>query len=344
MFRILIAFAGFAIAGSADAGVVTIDVLDVGQGDAILVRGGGKTVLIDAGDRTADPIAQLTQLGVTKLDLVVASHPHADHIGKMPDVLKLFDVGLYLDNGLPHTTQTYLQTMAMVHGKGIPYRTAERGTRINLGDEAVFTVLFPDSGGRLTDTRSDLNSNSVVLRLDHGENCFLFTGDAEEPTEHRLLQDGLGPCDVLKVAHHGSNHSSTDAFLDTVAPTYALISTGKDNRYGHPGEETLARLQSRGIMVYRTDLSGDLRVISDGTRIEILEGTLDELAGVAVVTGPPPPTPPAAPASPPVAPAPVPAAGGEDPREVRRAEREARKQARREAREARKREKRGGLY
>jgi beta-lactamase superfamily II metal-dependent hydrolase len=337
-------FALFALwaSGAARAGVVTVDVLDVGQGDAILIRGGGKTVLIDAGDRTADPVSQLKKLGVTRLDLVVATHPHADHIGRMPDVLTSFEVGLYLDNGLPHTTITYAETMAAVAQRAIPYRTAERGTEIALGDEAKFTILFPDSQGPLTNTRSDLNSNSVVMRLDHGENCFLFTGDSEEPTEQRLVADGLGQCDVLKVAHHGSNHSSTQAFLDIVQPRYALISVGVGNRYDHPGPETLARLAASGAMIYRTDLSGSLRVVSDGTRLEVLEGTLDELDGVKVVTGPPPP-PIRIPAS---VPAPVAAPGGPalTAKEQRKADKRARKEARRAERQARPQESAGGLY
>ncbi len=312
--------------------MVTVDVLDVGQGDAILIRGGGKTILIDAGDRTADPVEQLRRLGVTRFDLVVATHPHADHIGRMADVLRSFEVALYLDNGLPHTTATYQATMATIAERSIPYRTAERGTKISLGEEAMFTVLFPDSGGMLTETRSDLNSNSVVMRLDHGENCFLFTGDAEEPTEERLVGDGLGPCEVLKVAHHGSNHSSTDAFLDRVQPTYALISVGTSNRYSHPGPETLGRLSAHGSMIYRTDLSGDLRVISDGARIEVLEGTIEELDGVEVVTGPPPVPPKASPSDKAVPQkATVRAEPGSAPsaKALRKADKQARKQARR---------------
>lgn len=362
----------------ARAGDVTIDVLDIGQGDSILVRGGGKTVLIDAGDRPSNTVAQLQSLGVTRLDLVVATHPHADHIGRMPEVLQTFAVGLYLDNGLPHTTQTYLDTMALIESKQIPYRTAQRGTKLNLGGEATFTVLFPDSAGPLRDTRSDLNSNSVVLRLDHGENSFLFTGDAEEPTEQRLLADGLGQIDVLKVAHHGSNHSSTAGFLRTVDPTYALISVGRENRYHHPGVETMDRLGASGAMIYRTDLSGNLRVLSDGVHIEVLEGGLPELAIVRTVPwddrvstiprrgrGSPTPgnaadplpapkvTPPPAPVEPTRAP---PTAGeptakaadtaetGPSDKEVRKADKAARKAARRKARDERKAQGSGGLY
>jgi beta-lactamase superfamily II metal-dependent hydrolase len=335
-------------AASAEAGDVLVDVLDVGQGDSILIRGGGKTVLIDAGDRPCNSVEQLKSLGITHFDLVVATHPHADHIGRMPDVLEDFDVDLYMDNGLSHTTLTYAQTMEEVQEKHIPYQPAQRGTKIPMGDEATFTVLFPDQGGKLTDTRSDLNANSVVLRLDHGENSFLFTGDSEEPTEQRLLADGLQPVDVLKVAHHGSQYSTTQAFLDAVKPTYALISVGTDNRYGHPGPDTLARLVASGAMVYRTDLSGDLRVVSDGRHLEVLEGPLDELqtlaiqpwsADLRVATQ----TPPSPPTRPQPAPAPVVPTATPEPKltakEQRKLDRAKKKAARAEARAKRLKEK-----
>lgn len=267
------------LAVDAGAGEVLVDVLDVGQGDAVLVRGGGKSVLIDAGPREGGALAQLQQLGIRHLDLVVATHPHADHIGGMADVLQNIDVGLFLDNGMPHTTATYAQVMIEVEQRGIRYRTAERGLRLKLGDEAAFTVLFP-AATPLAGTRSDLNSNSVVLWLDHGEVDMLFTGDAEAPTEEALaLPDAV---DVLKVAHHGSSHSSTPGFLARARPTYAIVSCGAANRYGHPDPEALGRLEAAGAMVYRTDLSGNLRVISDGLTVEVLEGTLSELERVPI--------------------------------------------------------------
>jgi competence protein ComEC len=335
-------------------GVVTVDVLDIGQGDAILVQGGGQFVLIDAGDRGATTVQQLQQLGITRLDLVVGTHPHADHIGEMPDVLRTFEVGAYLDNGLPHTTATYADTMALLEAKGIPHTAAQRGTRIPLGEEAAFTVLFPDQAGPLTGTRSDLNSNSVVLRLDHGDNALLLVGDSEAPTEDRLVADGLAPVDLLKVAHHGSNHSSTDAFLAAAAPMYAVISVGIGNRYGHPGEETLARLHQRGAMVYRTDQSGDLRIVSDGVHLEILEGPLTEVSAVRLVDGgqrrapPPPPLVKRDPTPPPAARTGTPSVPAVEPAAATPTDRTTRRQAKRDARAQRKADRQasraGGLY
>lgn len=261
------------------AGSVVVDVLDVGQGDAILVRTQDKTVLIDAALKKADVVGQLRRLGVTQLDLVVTSHPHADHMGGMADVLNGFQPKLYLDNGLPHTTEAYTELMKVVEERAIPYKTAVTGTALRMGTEATFEVLFPGDKA-LKNTRSDLNSNSVVLLLDHGEVEFLFTGDAEEPTEQALLALGLPDVDVLKVAHHGSEHSTTPPFLRAVKPEIAVISCGIENRYGHPSADTIDRLKKAGAAVYRTDQSGQLRLISDGHTVEVLEGSITELAAM----------------------------------------------------------------
>lgn len=280
------------LAGPAWAGQVTVDFLDVGQGDAILIRGGGRTVLIDAGESRARVDEQLIALDVGKLDLVVATHPHADHVGGMEVVVRSFEIGVYLDNGLPHTTATYNDLMAALEEQGVRYKPARSGQHIKLGDEAMLHVLFPNETP-LKDTRSDLNSNSVVLWLQHGTMDFLFTGDAEEPTEQALLAAGLPEgIEVLKVAHHGSSHSSTSTFLNALSPDFAVISCGSGNRYGHPDPEALTRLKQAGATVFRTDLSGHVRAISDGTEIEFMEGLLPQFRGESErgVSGQPPGT------------------------------------------------------
>jgi competence protein ComEC len=244
------------------AGTLRVDILDIGQGDSVLVRTpGGKTILIDAGDGGVDVPPILAREGVTALDLVVATHPHADHIGGMADVLKVLPVKVYTDNGLPHTTATYQKVMSEVETRKIAYRAAVRDQVYNLDDGAKLEVLFPN-GVKLSNTRSDLNSNSVVTRLTHQGHCMLFTGDSEEPTEQALLSAGLEKCDVLKVAHHGSRHSSTTAFLEAVKPRFAVVSLGVGNRYHHPGMETLQRLQAVGAEIHRTDLEGQLTILS----------------------------------------------------------------------------------
>lgn len=260
-----------------------VEVLDVGQGDSILIRTPEKAILIDAGEGEVSVPKLLEERGVTTLDLVIGTHPHADHIGGMDDVLDSVKVRNYVDNGLAHTTKTYEAVMQRIEDKQIPYRAGTAEMKFNLDDGAVLEVLFPRDK-KLTDTRSDLNSNSVVTRLTHGKNCFLFTGDSEEPTEMAVLDGGLTQCDVLKVAHHGSRHSSTDAFLSVVKPKIALISVGVGNRYGHPGDETLARLAAVGAEVYRTDLMGTITVVSDKSTVRVETGKKPQLLVATTTT------------------------------------------------------------
>lgn len=261
---------GSAAAPRATAGDLLVEVLDVGQGDALLLRGPeGKTALIDGGtgDRGEAVLPHLQARGLSALDLVVSTHPHADHIGGLDEVVRGLGVKLLLDNGLPHTTDTYARLMQAVEERGVAYKPAKLGQKLNLGQTRL-EVLHPASPA-LSGTRSDLNSNSVVLRLSYGSACMLFTGDAEEPTEEALLHRGLGRCDVLKVAHHGGEHSTQPAFLAAVQPQVALISTGAGNDYGHPRAETLSRLASVGAPVFRTDQHGTLAVRTDGRTITV---------------------------------------------------------------------------
>jgi comEA protein len=155
-----------------------------------------------------------------------------------------------------------------VEAHGIVYFTAESGWSRELEPGLTMELLGPPTPP-LKGTRSDLNSNSVIVRLTHGTQCFLFTGDAEEPTEALLLQRGITPCGVLKVAHHGSAHSTTSSWLAAIKPEIALISVGEGNRYGHPADETLERIASVGASVYRTDLSGTIHLESDGRRVTV---------------------------------------------------------------------------
>lgn len=254
---------------SAFAGIVEVEILDIGQGDSILIRSPeGKTVLIDGGTGNIDVVTYLKERGVTEINLMVGTHAHADHIGGLDEVLEAFPVKVYVDNELPHTTRTYEKVMTLVEQKGIRYMPAKNGQTFNLGAEVTLEILHPQDTP-LKNTRSDLNSNSVIIRMTHGKNCFLFTGDAEEPTEHTLVQKGLKPCGILKVAHHGSNHSSTSEFLNAVKPEIALISLGVDNRYGHPGEETMKRLERTGAKIYRTDTQGTIKLSSNGKKVTV---------------------------------------------------------------------------
>lgn len=258
-----------ALIGSVLAGDLRVDMLDVGQGDSILIRTpANKVILIDAAESKGRVTEQLLREGVDHIDLVIATHPHADHIGGMQKVLEALPVKLYIDSGIPHTTQTYAGVMSAVETKGIAYKTGVDGMVFNLDDGAKLELLFP-TGTALTGTRSDLNANSVVTRLTHGSDCFLFVGDSEAPTEKALLNAGLTQCDVLKVAHHGSQYSSTPAFLNAVQPKIALISVGAGNSYHHPGPDTVERIRSMGTAIYRTDESGQITITSTGHGVRV---------------------------------------------------------------------------
>lgn len=252
-------------------GVLQVDVLDVGQGDAILLRSpGGKTVLIDAGtgQKGESALPLLQGMGVKALDLVVATHPHSDHIGGMDEVLEALPAKLYIDNGLTHDTDTYNKLMALVEARKIAYKPAKVGQTFNMDSGVKLTVLNP-AGDPISGTRSDLNANSVVLRATYGSTCFLFVGDAEAETEERLLANKVEPCDVLKAAHHGSGYASTAPFLAAVRPKLVLVSVGEGNSYGHPDPSAMARYADAGARVLRTDEQGTLHAESDGVTIRV---------------------------------------------------------------------------
>jgi competence protein ComEC len=246
--------------------------LDVGQGDAILVESGdGHTMLIDGGP---DPDLALRRLGEVlpffrrRIDVVLLTHPHQDHVAGLVEVLRRYDVRLVLDSGRDFDNPTYATFVALARAEpGAELTNARAGQRLELGAGASFTVLYPsdaDAAGPLPD--GDINNASVVGTLRAGSFNALLTGDAEAPVEARLLSRGLlGPIDVLKVGHHGSRSSTTPPFLQAVDPAIALISVGTGNDYGHPAPVTLAALAARpGLVVHRTDTDGTIEVISDG--------------------------------------------------------------------------------
>jgi len=255
------------------AGTLQVDVLDVGQGDAILIRTpADRNILIDGGTGGVELEPLLRGLGVSSLAMIIATHPHADHIGGLDEIITSMPPKVFVDNGQTHSTATYRTLMEAVESQDVQYATATNGWSKELDDGIVIEFLGPPSPN-ITGSRSDLNSNSVIARLTHGDQCFLFTGDAEEPTESILRQRGIEPCNVLKVAHHGSAHSTTREWLRAVQPEIALISCGASNRYGHPAEETLDRLASSGALTYRTDLHGTIHLESDGSSVTVTTET-----------------------------------------------------------------------
>jgi len=249
-----------------------IDFVAVGQGDAALLTGPtGKRVLIDGGPHEAGPTltALLRAQRATAIDLVLLTHRHEDHLGGLAEVVRAVPVRLFMDAPFPHPSAVYEQLLETLQERHVMVRTATRGRTIDLGGGAMLTLLGPPDPP-ITRSRSDVNANSVVARLDYGSVGVLFAGDAEPQTERWLLgSDARLPAQILKVPHHGGRYSSTAPFLSAVAPRIAVISVGEPNGYGHPTPEALARLTRAHARVFRTDRDGTVTVETDGTRIEL---------------------------------------------------------------------------
>lgn len=238
--------------------------LDVGQADCILVKAGESAMLIDAGKNEDGGViaSYLDAQGITKLDYVIGTHPHEDHIGGLDVVIQTYDVAHVILPEKIHTSVTFEDVLTAIENKNLQITQAKAGDTYPLGG-ASFTVLAPNG-----EYKEDLNNWSVGIRLVFGSNSFVMTGDAERAAEEDMCANGLElSADVLKAGHHGSETSSSDAFLDAVAPSYAVISCGKDNQYGHPDQSLLNRLNKRNIQIFRTDEQGTVIAISDGSEI-----------------------------------------------------------------------------
>jgi beta-lactamase superfamily II metal-dependent hydrolase len=253
----------------ASADGLSVYFLDVGQGDSELIVADGRAMLIDAGEpQYGDTVvSDIQKLGITKLDYIIATHPHSDHIGGLPDVMKNFDVDKIIAPKLPDkqvpTTTVYKNFIDEAKKKGYKLTQAKAGDVYDLGD-AVFTILSPDPGA----TYDDLNDYSVVIRLVYGKTSWLFTGDAEKPAENAILKSGRTvSADILKVGHHGSANSSTADFLKAVKPQAAVIEVGAGNTYGLPTDAALKRIKVYTSKIYRTDEDGIVVFTSDGQKI-----------------------------------------------------------------------------
>ena len=266
---------GFGTNGSShhveNNGKLSVYFLDVGQGDSSLIIFGDKTILIDAGeiDMGDRVVNDLKELGVTRIDLLVATHPHSDHIGGMQKVLDNFTVGQVLDSGMPHTSAIYERLLEKIDKKNIPYKLAVQGDTIDL-DPALRIVVLSPPALRFGD---DLNTNSIMLRISYGTTNFLFTGDAGSEAETALSKSGYAlDAQILKVGHHGSMYSSSPAFIARVHPETAIISLGRDNPYGHPHKQAVDTLMDAGATIYRTDRDGTILVRSDGISYAVKTG------------------------------------------------------------------------
>ena len=253
-------------------GKLSVYFLNVGEGESTLFLYEGKTILIDAGeyDMGNRVVNDLRSLGVTRIDLLVATHPHSDHIGGMQKVLAAFPVGKVLDTGLPHPSSTYEKFLETIEQNHIPYQVAEQGQTVDIDPALRVLVLSPPEERH----GDDMNADSVVLRISYGIIDFLMTGDLGTEGEDALLRTGY-PLDaeILKVGHHGSSSSTSPAFLARVRPETGVISLGVDNPYGHPHAETLDLLKESGVTVYRTDQDGTILVRSDGMSYSVMTET-----------------------------------------------------------------------
>lgn len=236
--------------------------LDVGQADSILLSNNRHYMLIDAGNNEDGPklVNYFKSLGITKFDYVIATHAHEDHIGGMDDIIKNFDIGTFYMPDLITTTKTFEDVLDALSEKQIAFETPTIDQEFSFSDTKI-TTLYVNNEAK------NLNDSSIVLRLKHGTNTFLFTGDASTKVEKQLLNKNIAS-DVLKVGHHGSRYSTSKEFLNKVNPQYAIISVGINNTYKHPHDETLKKLNDKKIIIYRTDQEGTIVAESNGNIIQ----------------------------------------------------------------------------
>lgn len=259
---------------AASKGTLTVKVLDIGQGDAILIQSPGQVTLIDTGDipMREQLVADLKGLGITTIDQLIITHPHADHFGGAIGVLQNFIVKHIYDSGQKATTKSFQQYLSQVKQKNVPFDIVAQGQVLDLGGGAQLKFLAPFQP-YLTHTDSDFNNNSIVARLTFGAFSMLFVGDSEQEAESRLLQTYGNELQslVLKVGHHGSHTSSTPAFLKAVAPETAIISVGEHNDYHHPHPSTVKRYDAFGIRLLRTDQDGTVTITTDSKTYQVIK-------------------------------------------------------------------------
>ena len=238
--------------------------IDVGQADSILLENEGHYMLIDAGNNEDGPklVNYLKNQNVSNFDYVIGTHPHEDHIGGLDNIIKNFNIETFYMPDVITTTKTFEDVLDALGEKNMSLSIPKTNATFKLGDATV-KVLYVG-----TEEERDLNNTSIVLKVTYQNISFLFTGDASTKVEEKLNKSDLQST-VLKVGHHGSSTATNEEFLNTVNPQYAVISVGVDNQYEHPHTTVLNTLASHNITTYRTDQDGTIKMITDGTNIEI---------------------------------------------------------------------------
>lgn len=249
-------------------GNIEISYLDVGQGDAAYIRVNDLDILIDAGPRSDSDklMKQLEEKNIDDFEIVIATHPHEDHIGGMVKVFEKYDVESFYMPKVTNTTKTFENMINAVSKEGLKAKVIKEGTSFDLGNGAKIEVYSP-----IYESYEEFNDYSPIMKLTFGNTSYMFTGDAEAHAEQEVVAKYPKnlDADVLKFGHHGSSTSSTKEFVEAVSPEYGVISCGVDNKYGHPHRETLQTIDTQGIKAYRTDKQGQITITSDGNTISV---------------------------------------------------------------------------
>lgn len=245
--------------------VLKVNYIDAGQADSILIQSpNGANMLIDAGETKENAVLNyLNGCGIKKLDVVVATHPHEDHISEMSKVIENFDIGEFYMPKKQHTSKSFEKMIDALSAKKISPKEAKAGETINFDNDVKCSMVAP-----CKNDYDNLNNWSAVVKLTYGGTSFIFMGDAEALSEKEIIESGADiKADVLKVGHHGSHSSTSVEFIEKVSPKFAVISAAKENEYGHPHKETLETLNNFGVKIFGTYDSGNIIAVSDGENI-----------------------------------------------------------------------------
>jgi len=273
LFSVVLFLLGVAFfQSSQESAGLEVDFFDVGQGDAILIKTPDhQKILIDGGPDNAvvNKLGRSLPFYSKEIDLVILTHPHADHLTGLVEVLRRYKVKKILSTGVLHTTPEYIAWLEEIEKQKVPMEIAKAGQVINFGENSKIEIFNPIeylAGKEI----SDLNNTSIVSKLTFGDTSFLFVGDAEKEVEEKLVSAEANlRADILKVAHHGSKNATSQEFLNRVKPTFAVILVGAENKFGHPTRLVINRLEKMGVRIFRTDEDGDVTFLSDSKNIEI---------------------------------------------------------------------------